>query len=793
MAASPSQCRLRRKWLALVVLTSAVSTAAPLARTLTLRQVNERNPNQGFAPVHLGERVVIQGVVNSRPYRFGNYELLALEDGSAGALLQVARDDTRLETLEPGDELRVTGVVSLQDGVGMIQPVLIEPLGRKPVPAPANVSARDLAGFSYLGRLVQTEGRITAAGDTAAGSYVKLDLPARLTIFLPRSAEYPPLITGFDVGSTVRVTGVGFQFCTSPPYDRYFQVLVNDPAAVRPGDRSWAVRPSVVGAAVCGILLAVLLLWQRERRANHQRERLRKSYQLGEEILSSSSIGMILGRLAESLPGILGISQVHLYLHNRAAKALDSVPREGETPVSLSFSAPPVGAKSGAVACFHYRTLIVIPDVSRSPFPLGDDRSSSAKSLLFVPMLAQGEVIGVLELDQNDRVRDFSADEQELAQHFGNQAGVTVRLLDQRSVQEQLFRTEKLAAVGRLISGVVNELQAPLASISDLAGRALDRARSSPAERDVLALASEARKASGMVARLVSFAAAEQAEARHVSINNLLHNLIEFREGDSKATGIRVRELTSSDSIQVLGSHGQLEQVFLNLLVHAEQALSEAAQKTITVRTSVMARRVLVEISFTAPPGWRKAEETAAVLGVTRSVIGGHGGEVRLIEKGDAEPRFEVELPVITRERTAGTSGAASTARLGSGRKWTALVIEPDEAAQRQMVTLLTARGCRVIPVDNADTGFEHSQRLRFDLAFCSVHAPGLNWVELSERMHSRVGAFVLLSDGYDSELAADFEGDRRFVLPKPVQEPDIDRILAAMEPVVPAVRHGAA
>src|ERR1700730_12882547 len=125
-------------------------------------------------------------------------------------------------------------------------------------------------------------------------------------------------------------------------------------------------------------------------------------------------------------------------------------------------------------------------------------------------MLSQGEVAGVLELDQNDRARDFTTDEQALAQHLGNQTGVALRLLAQRSVQEQLFRTEKLAAVGRLISGVVNELQTPLASISDLAERAVERASTGPAARDASAIAAEARKAAGMVARLVSFAAAEQ-------------------------------------------------------------------------------------------------------------------------------------------------------------------------------------------------------------------------------------------------------------------------------------------
>lgn len=117
----------------------------------------------------------------------------------------------------------------------------------------------------------------------------------------------------------------------------------------------------------------------------------------------------------------------------------------------------------------------------------------------------------------------------------------------------------------------------------------------------------------------------------------------------------------------------------------------------------------------------------------------------------------------------------------------TALVIEPEESAQRQLIALLSARGFRVVPLASADNGLDLAQRMRFDVALCSVHAPGLNWVELSERMHSRVGGFVLLSEGYDSELAGNFEGEGRFVLPKPVQESELDRVLRAIETAAPS------
>jgi CheY-like chemotaxis protein len=328
---------------------------------------------------------------------------------------------------------------------------------------------------------------------------------------------------------------------------------------------------------------------------------------------------------------------------------------------------------------------------------------------------------------------------------------------------------------------VVNELQAPLSFISEMAGKALDKGHTGPAERELAAVAAEAQKASGIFARLVSFAAAEQADARPVAIGQLLKNLIEFREGDWKASGIRVRDLTSREPAWVLGSQGQLEQVFLNLLVHAEQSLAEAPEKAITIRSSVLARRLLVEISFSAGPQLRKPEETGAVLGVTRSVIAGHGGEVRLVEKPNSDPRFEVELPLIAKER-ASTGPAADAVAEAPRRRLTALVIEPDETGQRQVLALLAARGCRVVPVTNSDTGLELAQRMRFDIIFCSVHAPGLNWVELSERLHSRTGGFILLSDGYNAELSADFEGDGRFVLPRPVQEAEMARVLAAIE-----------
>ncbi len=546
---------------------------------------------------------------------------------------------------------------------------------------------------------------------------------------------------------------------------------------------------------VLAIAAVIFVVWRRDERLRGQREMLHRAYELGEEILGASSADQILEKVKAVVPRIFGVTSAQLYLYNRHAKTLDSVGRSGADQTSIPLSAPPAGPQAGAVACFHYRTLLAIPDTSRSPFPVtgqaGTEGVSDApRSLLFVPMLAQGEVLGILQMDQHDAARVFSRDEQTLTQHLANQIGVAVKLLDQRSVREQLFRTEKLAAVGQLISGIVNDLRTPLAAIASIAQTAqVEQAGGGrprgPSAADMASVAAEARRAAEIVDRLVGFAGTGPAQTQPVDLNRLLRNLIEFREREWKVRGIRARSLLADEPAIVLGSHGQLEQVFLNLLVHAEQSLSDASEKSIIIRSSLVARRILVEIGYSgakgaADPFVPGADEASggAGLGVCRSLITGHGGEIRMVQQAAGDPAFQVELPCAAREKPSGP--APENGRDGA-HTLTALVIEPAEAIQTQLRDMLAVRGYRVVPVKSSDEGLDLVQRLRFDAIFCSVHAPGLNWVETAEQVKARVGGFVLLSDSYNADLSVDFAGERRFVLAKPVDEKQLDRVLEAI------------
>src|SRR5581483_3820023 len=125
------------------------------------------------------------------------------------------------------------------------------------------------------------EGWVTDMGETTAGMYVLIGAPGGdYRLFFPRTANSPQMsLRGFAIGDKVRATGVALQFCPSPPFNRWFEMLVGGPADLVRVRGGWFLSPYLVGGVSAGLLLIGLLLWTRERRLRAQRERLRRTFQ----------------------------------------------------------------------------------------------------------------------------------------------------------------------------------------------------------------------------------------------------------------------------------------------------------------------------------------------------------------------------------------------------------------------------------------------------------------------------------------------------------------------------------
>jgi GAF domain-containing protein len=529
---------------------------------------------------------------------------------------------------------------------------------------------------------------------------------------------------------------------------------------------------SALGAAA----LLAIVWWARRHHLDAQRRSMRAFYSLSEDIIAARSPRKIAEKLTAVLPSITRATSVRLYVFNPRTKSLEAVPTAGDPePMAISVEAPPEGLANGVVGCFRSRTLLNIPDVRRSPLVNTGWEPGVPRSMMFVPLMAHRDLLGVLEIGNTRRLGYFTPEEQAAVQHLANQAAAAMRLQEQQSVREQLFRGEKLAATGQLISGVASELRAPLESILQLSASLAAERGVSSIQHELKQLATESQRAATIVSRLVSFARPEDSAARPVDVNAILAGLLEFREPEWKTLGLRVQNHLSAEPALVLGAQGQIEQVFLNLLLFAEQCASSTALKSLTVASSRMTGRVVVEISYSG-------EASASPIGdsgidVWRGIVQSHGGQIRL-RANSGTAGFEVDLPL-----TPGAAPAAAHAASGYRpmRLLTLMLVDSDSGAQRQLVKLLAARGHRVVPVPTEEAS-DLAQRLRFDGIFWAVRAGGSKWTDFQEHLRASVPAFILVGDGYDAEFSGSLAQSGGFLLARPIRESELDTILEAVE-----------
>jgi hypothetical protein len=215
--------------------------------------------------------------------------------------------------------------------------------------------------------------------------------------------------------------------------------------------------------------------------------------------------------------------------------------------------------------------------------------------------------------------------------------------------------------------------------------------------------------------------------------------------------------------LAVAGAAVQLEQAFLSLLMNAEQAVSQE-NRSIEIATSVLGKRAVAR--FLHPAGEVQDPQS---LQVVEGIVLAHGGQMRTV----SEPLhgYEVFLPLT--EPAPGLGSAAEGVRT-----LTAIVAEPDPVACRELIRMLGDRRHRAVPAANAEEALDLLERMRFDVAFCSVRQPGAHWIEMRNRCRGRADAFVLLTEGIDPQLTAALGGGGRH-LQKPVSAGALDVLLS--------------
>lgn len=542
--------------------------------------------------------------------------------------------------------------------------------------------------------------------------------------------------------------------------------------------QDWLIAPELFIPALVVGLVALITWLRRERIMTRQRRRLRALMRLAENLLSALNTEDLARMVKASLPPILGAHDADLYLLDREKTSLEAV-RGSADSTPLSIKSPAAGLSSVIALAFRNRAMLVIPNTRDSPL-FAKNQTGLEAAYVFAPMIARSESIGILAITFRQR-NPISKDEQAAVQHVANQIATSFMLQQQNIMREQLLRTEKLAATSQIMPGIASELRVPLQAIYSVTQ---DMLQHRAPDSSLASVAEEAQRAIDILSRLVSFGD-EQVRTELVDVGELLRKAVAHRRREWDARRFNTRISISSSPLNVVAVASQLDQVFLNLLLSAEHALENQAEQRITIEADQEDSAVIVAIEFTGPPEGAVAASAAesgvpGALGlqVCQSIVEAHHGEFRLRAASNGAFRFELELPAEKQEE----SEAERFIPNRSTCVLTALVVEPDLAFQRKLISLLSERGHRSIPVATGEEGIDISHRLKFDLVFCSARLSGLNWAEFHNGVKRFIPTFVLLSDGFDPSLSRSFRPGEGYIVNRMSALNEIERVLAAVE-----------
>jgi len=363
---------------------------------------------------------------------------------------------------------------------------------------------------------------------------------------------------------------------------------------------------------------------------------------------------------------------------------------------------------------------------------------------------------------------------------------------EQRALEAHLIQSEKMAAVGQLVSGVAHELNNPLTSISGLSEFLQEPGRLPESHTDHMRVIHEqAERAGRIVQNLLTFARKGEPETAEVDINQVVRKTLQLVEHEFTLHGVKLDRGLTDQPVVVRGDQHELQQVLLNLLtnaIHAVAELPEDEPRIISVTTSVVNTDITVRITDNGPgvpddqvgrlftPFFTTKEPgrgTGLGLSITYGIVKSHSGAIVYDPPAKGGAGFLITLPPAS-------LGPRRKSREIEAIPRRILVVDRDRTAARVLTALFTPEGFQVEVVDTGDEAWERLVAKPFDLVITDARVTMGDGRRLPEVLQSQdlvSQSRVLLSVSDQERVSDKILGEGAFpVVTKPFNPKDVRR-----------------
>jgi two-component system NtrC family sensor kinase len=373
-------------------------------------------------------------------------------------------------------------------------------------------------------------------------------------------------------------------------------------------------------------------------------------------------------------------------------------------------------------------------------------------------------------------------------------------MTSEREMRARLAETERLAAVGELVAGVAHEVNNPLCTISAFA-QLLQRDEGLCAEQreSVDVICSETQRASQVLRDLLTFARRSEGENATIQINDLLERTMRLRLYEMDSLGITSEYDLANDIPLTRGDPRQIQQVVLNLVMNAIQAMEPMGGGTLRLRSFAEGERVVLEVSDTGPgipeparahvfePFYTtKPSGTGLGLSVSYGIVASYGGEISIVRTGEDGTTFRIALPTLygaDSPESEPIERIISDSPLSGMR---VLFVDDERALHSAVRSYARARGFTVVTAADGAAALAAARRERFDAVVCDLRMSGLDGPALFEilrREHPELAARTLFITGdlMSASSRGFLESSGQPVLEKPFDLELLESSMAAL------------